>query len=75
MITPDGKRTTARDWAKALGIFYTPSLLFFDEQGKEIIRVDSVVRFYRLRKVITYITSRGYLTEPNYQRWRVSSDL
>jgi thioredoxin-related protein len=75
IITPNGQRTTAREWAEKLGIFYTPSLLFFDEQGKEIIRVDSVVRFYRLRKVINYITSRGYLTEPNYQRWRVNSEF
>ncbi|MCU7921135.1 MAG: thioredoxin fold domain-containing protein [Candidatus Thiodiazotropha sp. (ex Dulcina madagascariensis)] len=71
VITPSGDKSNARQWAKALGLFYTPSLIFFDEQGKEIIRVDSVVRFYRLRKVINYITSRGYLTEPNYQRWRV----
>lgn len=73
VITPAGERTTAKQWAKELGLFYTPSLLFFDEQGKEIIRVDSVVRFYRLRNVINYITSRGYLYEPDYQRWRVTS--
>ncbi|MET0045678.1 MAG: thioredoxin fold domain-containing protein, partial [Candidatus Thiodiazotropha sp. 6PLUC3] len=73
VITPDGRRTDARQWAKDLGLFYTPSLLFFDEQGKEIIRVDSVVRFYRLRNVINYITSRGYLKQPDYQRWRVGS--
>lgn len=73
VITPQGERTTAKQWAKDLGLFYAPSLLFFDERGREIIRVDSVVRFYRLRNVINYITSRGYLTEPNYQRWRVTS--
>lgn len=75
VITPSGEKTTAKAWAKSLGIFYTPSLLFFDEQGKEIIRVDSVVRFYRLRKVINYINSRGYQTEPNYQRWRINNDF
>ncbi len=73
VITPQGERTSAKQWAQDLGLFYAPSLLFFDEQGREIIRVDSVVRFYRLRNVINYITSRGYLSEPNYQRWRVSS--
>jgi thioredoxin-related protein len=73
VITPAGERTTAKQWAQALGIFYTPSLVFFDEQGKEIIRVDSVVRFYRLRNVINYINTRGYLYEPDYQRWRVNS--
>ncbi len=73
VITPQGTKTTAKKWARELGLFYTPSLLFFDEHGKEIIRVDSVVRFYRLRNVINYITGKGYLFEPNYQRWRVSS--
>ncbi len=73
VITPSGDKTTAYQWAKDLGLFYTPSLVFFDEQGNEIIRVDSVVRFYRLRKVINFITSRGYVAEPNYQRWRVNS--
>ncbi|MGD8911537.1 MAG: thioredoxin fold domain-containing protein [Candidatus Thiodiazotropha sp.] len=75
VITPEGKKTTAHQWSKDLGIFYTPSLIFFDEQGDEIIRVDSVVRFYRLRKVINFITSRGYISEPNYQRWRVNRDF
>ncbi|MCU7906820.1 MAG: thioredoxin fold domain-containing protein [Candidatus Thiodiazotropha sp. (ex Epidulcina cf. delphinae)] len=72
VITPSGEKSNARQWARDLGLFYAPSLIFFDEQGSEVIRVDSVVRFYRLRKVINYITSRGYLTEPNYQRWRVN---
>ena len=62
----------AREWARSLGLFYAPSLMFFDEHGREIIRVDSVVRFYRLRNVLNYVTSRGYLLEPRYQRWRQS---
>jgi thioredoxin-related protein len=70
VITPDGRRTTARQWADELGLFYAPSLLFFDEGGREIIRVDSVVRFFRLRNVLNYVLSKGYLDEPDYQRWR-----
>jgi thioredoxin-related protein len=70
VITPDGRKTTAKAWARSLGLFYAPSLVFFDERGKEIIRVDSVVRFYRLRSVLNYVNSRGYLLEPHYQRWR-----
>lgn len=70
VITPDGRRTTARQWAQELGLFYAPSLVFFDEGGREILRVDSVVRFFRLRNVLNYVLSKGYLTEPDYQRWR-----
>jgi thioredoxin-related protein len=69
-VTPQGKRTTAKQWAHDLGLFYAPSLLFFDEHGKEILRVDSVVGFYRLQNVLEYINTRGYLSEPSYSRWR-----
>ena len=71
VITPAGVRTTSRDWAHKLGLFYTPSILFFDEQGREIMRVDSVVGFYRLRKVLDYIASGAYkrgIPLPRYRR-------
>ncbi len=70
VITPSGERTTARKWATELGLFYTPSILLFDERGNEILRVDSVVAFYRLRNVLNYIASKAYLTE-TFQQWRV----
>lgn len=71
VVTPDGKATTAREWAEKLGLFYAPTLVFFDPDGKEIIRIDSVVKFYRLLGVLNYINQRGYLTEPNYQSWQL----
>ena len=58
VLTPAGERTTARQWADRLGLFYTPTLIFFDERGKEILRVDSVVQFYRLRNVVDYVIQR-----------------
>jgi thioredoxin-related protein len=70
VITPDGQRTTARKWADQLGLFYSPTLLFFDEHGKEIVRVDSVVQFYRLRNVLDYVLSGGYREYPTFQQWR-----
>ncbi len=70
VITPAGERTTARQWADQLGLFYTPTLIFFDEQGEEILRVDSVVQFYRLRNVLDYILSGAYRQYPNFQQWR-----
>ncbi len=70
VVTPDGRHTTARAWAKELGLFYAPSILFFDERGRELLRVDSVAHFFRLRNVLNYVANRGYLYEPNYQRWR-----
>ncbi len=68
--TPDGQRLGAREWADNLGLIYAPALLFFDEFGKEIIRVQSVVKLYRLRGVLDYVLERGYQLAPTFQRWR-----
>jgi thioredoxin-related protein len=73
VITPDGTRTTAREWANSLNIFYAPSLVFFDENGNEIIRLDSVVRFFRLRNVLNYVITGAYKVQPNFQQWRSES--
>ena len=70
VITPDGRRTTAKQWAKDLNLDYAPTLVFFDEQGKEIIRIDSVVWFYRLNNVMNYVITKGYLEHSTFQLWR-----
>jgi thioredoxin-related protein len=70
VITPSGEKTTAKDWAKKLNLDYAPTLIFFDFNGKEIIRIDSVVWFYRLRNVLTYIETEGYKIYPTFQSWR-----
>ncbi len=71
VITPSGKTINARDWARELGIFHAPTLLFFDDSGEEIIRIDSIVQFYRLWGVLDYINKAAYKTEPDYQLWRI----
>ncbi len=71
VVTPDGRRTTAREWAKDLNLFYTPTIIFFDYAGKEIMRIDSVVQYYRLLGVLEYINSKAYLTNPDFQLWRL----
>ena len=73
VITPDGQRTTSKQWADKLGLFYTPTLIFFDEQGKEILRVDSVVQFYRLSNVLDYVLSGAYREYPTFQQWRTAT--
>ena len=69
--TPKGKITTAKEWAKSLDIFYAPSILFFDPDGEEIIRVDSVTHFYRLWGVLDYVNNEGYKKAKDYQEWRL----
>lgn len=69
--TPQGKITTAKEWARSLEIFYAPSIVFFDAEGEEIIRVDSVTHFYRLWGVLDYVNKEGYKKARDYQDWRL----
>ena len=71
VVTPKGKNTTAKKWASDLELFNAPTILFFDESGNEIIRIDSVVEFYRLAGVLDYMNRRGFKTH-DYQAWRLS---
>lgn len=70
LITPKGEKITAKEWAKKLGIFYTPTIIFFDEKGNEVLRLDSVVHFYRLQNALNYILDKGYNKYKNYRAWR-----
>jgi len=70
VITPDGRKITSRQWADELKLTFAPSLVFFDEKGEEILRVESVIRLYRLKSVLRYILSRGYKKYPTFQIWR-----
>lgn len=70
IITPAGQRTTSGAWAKKLYLDYTPTLMFFNEQGNEVVRIDSVVWFYRLSNVLDYVLDKGYKHYPTFQQWR-----
>ncbi len=73
VLTPDGRRLTPHQWAVDLELFYTPSLLFFDERGREVFRVDSVVQFFRLASVLRYVAEQGYREYPLFQHWKIAN--
>jgi len=70
LIAPSGEKTTAKKWADKLKLSFAPTLIFFDEHGKEILRVDSVIRLYRLKYLLMYIQTKGYKQYPTFQLWR-----
>jgi len=68
VITPDGRQTTARDWASELGIAYVPSVVIFDA-GKEVIRIESFMKSFHFQSVLDYVSSGAYKKQPNLQRF------
>ena len=69
IITPQGKKTTARQWAKELDVKYAPSILVFNPQGKEIIRSEAFFKLFHTQGLFSYVLSKDYQKEPNFQRY------
>ena len=69
VTTPKGEKTTAKHWAAELDIKYTPSAVFFDEQGNEVFRWEAYLKSFHVQSSLDYVTSRTYLKEPSFQRF------
>jgi len=70
ILTPDGQRLTGRQWARQLAVTDAPTLLIFDERGREVFRIESEVLHMRTAGAMQLVLEKGYLDEPQLQRWR-----
>ncbi len=61
VVTPGGRRLTAREWARELEIFYYPTLIFFEFGGTPFRRVDSIAGIHNLDAIL-----RGTRPEQRY---------
>ena len=69
VITQSGDIKTSNDFARDLKITYAPSLVLFDTEGHEIIRVESQLRSFHTEAVLEYVAQGIYKREPNFQRY------
>ena len=69
LITPEGKKTTAAKWAKDLDIQYTPSLVFFDNNGQEVFRTEGYLKAFHIQSAMEYVASGAYVEEKEFQRF------
>ncbi len=69
VTTPDGTSTTARAWAAELGLTYAPSIVFFDRQGEEVMRIDGLLRTFHVQSVFDYVLEEAYVEQPSFQRY------
>jgi thioredoxin-related protein len=68
VVTPQGAKTTAEAWARALKVSYTPTVILFDG-GREVFRIEAYVRPFHLAGGLDYVASGGYRKEPSFQRY------
>ena len=69
LTTPDGRQTSAKAWAQELDIAYTPSVVFFDSGGKEVMRIDAFLKTFHFQSVYAYVLEKAYLEVPEFQRY------
>lgn len=69
VTTPDGTKTTARDWAQKLNIAYAPSAVLFDANGKEILRIEALLKAFHVQSALDYVASGAYRRQPSLQRF------
>ena len=69
LVTPRGKKTTAVQWARKINVQFAPSLVFFDNSGKEIIRIEAYLKAFHTQSIMDYVASGAYKSQPNFQRY------
>jgi len=69
LVTPEGKKISARDWAKKLAVQFAPSILVFDTDDKEVIRSEAVFKLFHTAGILEYVKSQAYKKEPSFQRY------
>lgn len=68
-----------------MGLIHTPAMVFFYEQGAEVLRVDTDILLNKdgvtikpddekvldnIRARLQFVADKGYVSLPQFQRWR-----
>jgi thioredoxin-related protein len=69
IVTPEGKKMTARQWAKQLDVKYAPSIVVFSTEGNEVIRSEASFKVFHTQGILNYVLSEGYMNQPSFQRY------
>jgi thioredoxin-related protein len=69
IVTPRGKQLKLKQWVRELGIVYTPSVVFFDASGVEVMRIGAFMKTFHFQSVYDYVLQKAYLSEPSFQRY------
>jgi thioredoxin-related protein len=68
LVTPQGEKVTARQWAEQLNLAYLPAAVLFDAD-KEVIRIEALLNSFHVQSVLDYVSSGAYRKQPSLQRF------
>ena len=85
VITPEGNTLSGKAWTDQLGLIHSPAMVFFYDQGNEVLRVDTDILLDKhgntikaddekvldnIRARLQFVVDEGYVALPQFQRWR-----
>jgi thioredoxin-related protein len=56
-------------WSKDLRVGYSPTLVLFDADGSEVLRLEAYFRPFHVAGALEYVSSGAWRVEPSFQRF------
>jgi len=75
VLAPDGTRVTPASWFDRTGFSRLPALLFFDEQGRQVLETDALVLRQRMMNSCLLVLEKAYAKDWTYQRFARSKGM
>jgi len=69
LVNPAGKRISETAWARQLNVARAPTMVLFDNSGREVLRTEAYLRPFHLAGSLEYVSSGAYRSEPSFQRF------
>lgn len=69
IVNPQKIITKVKNWTKELNITNTPTVIFFNENAKEIIRIEASFKNFHFQSIVDYVVSDSYKQEKEFQRY------
>ena len=66
-----GKQTSAKQWAKDLGLDYRPGIILFNE-GQEQSRIDGRLYHFHFKEALRYVSGKFYEEYPSYNAYLIA---
>ena len=69
LVDPAGKKVTEARWARQLKVARAPTMVLFDNGGREVLRTEAYLRPFHIAGSLEYVSSGAYRSEPSFQRF------
>ena len=69
IVTPDGRSTTARNWARELDVGFAPTVVLFNASGAEVVRLEAAFQTFHTQGIFRYVLDQSYEQQPSFQRY------